>query len=151
MAVTTDKLDPNKPLNAADIDHWHAETDVLVIGYGGAGACAALQAHASGAAVTLLELANPDVEGFSITECEAQLQQVQIAYEDVKEKLLLAGAELRIPIPDMIDMLEQNSRIRRMARQMFKAIQLIGSPFSVAEDQVPEIAEPVLQQDSVAE
>ena len=101
--------------------------------------------------VTLMELANPDVEGFSITECEAQLQQVQIAYEDVKEKLLLAGAELRIPIPDMIDMLEQNSRIRRMARQMFKAIQLIGSPFSVAEDQVPEIAEPVLQQDSVAE
>jgi phosphate:Na+ symporter len=100
--------------------------------------------------VTLMELANPDIEGFSVTDCEAQLQQVQFAYEQVKEKLLLAGAELRIPIPDMIDHLEQNSRIRRMARQMFKAIQLIGSPFTVAEDQVPEIAEPVVQQDSVA-
>ena len=97
-----------------------------------------------------MELANPDVEGFSITDCEEQLAQVQIAYEEVKEKLLFAGAELRIPIPDMIDHLEQNSRIRRMARQMFKAIQLIGSPFTVAEDQVPEMAEPAVEQDSAA-
>jgi 3-oxo-5alpha-steroid 4-dehydrogenase len=58
MAGAADKLDANHPLSAADIEHWHAETDVLVIGYGGAGACAALQAHASGAAVTLLELAS---------------------------------------------------------------------------------------------
>jgi phosphate:Na+ symporter len=101
--------------------------------------------------VTLIQSANPDIEGFSITDCEAQLQQVQIAYEDVKQKLLLAGAELRIPIPDMIDHLEQNSRIRRMARQMFKAIKLVGSPYSAAEDQVAEIAEPVVQQDSIAE
>jgi hypothetical protein len=78
------------------------------------------------------------------------LQQVQFAYEQVKEKLLLAGAELRIPIPDMIDHLEQNSRIRRMARQMFKAINLIGSPFTVAGDQDQEVAEPVVAQDSVA-
>ncbi len=34
---------------------WEKETDVLVLGYGGAGACAAIEAHDAGAQVLILE------------------------------------------------------------------------------------------------
>ena len=63
------------------------------------------------------------------------------SYDDVKAELLLAGAELRIPVPLMIDILEQNSRIRRMARQMFKAMSYLSELHTVAEVQLPETGE----------
>lgn len=34
---------------------WDKETDVLVIGYGGAGACAAIEAHDKGSKVLIIE------------------------------------------------------------------------------------------------
>ena len=74
--------------------------------------------------VSLMTMANPEETGFSVSECEAQLAQVQTAYDDHKAALLLAGADLRISIPAMIDIIDQNSRIRRMARQMAKAMYL---------------------------
>lgn len=52
------KYDPSSPVDAANIDSWHAQTDVLVIGFGGAGASAALEAHYAGADVTILEVAS---------------------------------------------------------------------------------------------
>ncbi|MBK7522207.1 MAG: FAD-dependent oxidoreductase [Gammaproteobacteria bacterium] len=52
------KTDPCTPISAAHIESWHAHTDVLVIGFGAAGACAALEAHAAGARVTILEVAS---------------------------------------------------------------------------------------------
>ena len=64
--------------------------------------------------VSLMKMANPEEGDFSFAECELQLDQVQVAYDDVKVTLLRAAAELQIPIPVMIDILEQNSRIRRM-------------------------------------
>lgn len=40
----------------ADADtKWDKETDVLVIGYGGAGACAAIEAHDNGSKVLIIE------------------------------------------------------------------------------------------------
>jgi 3-oxo-5alpha-steroid 4-dehydrogenase len=42
---------------AADVDAWHLETDVLVVGQGAAGACAALGAREAGADVLVLERA----------------------------------------------------------------------------------------------
>ena len=52
------RIDPCSPLEARDVEAWYAETDVLVIGYGGAGSCAALEAQALGVDVTLLEIAS---------------------------------------------------------------------------------------------
>lgn len=52
------KFDPCTPIESDEIETWYAETDVLVVGYGGAGACAALEANARGAEVTLLEVAS---------------------------------------------------------------------------------------------
>lgn len=43
------------PLPLAEVHNVHHETDVLVVGYGCAGAAAALEAHAGGAQVTVLE------------------------------------------------------------------------------------------------
>lgn len=45
-------------LSAATIDQWHDTADVVVIGYGIAGACAALEARRAGADVLVLERAS---------------------------------------------------------------------------------------------
>jgi len=95
-----------------------------------------------------MELANPDAEGFSFADCETQLGRVQTSYDDVKAALLRAGAGLRIPIPGMIDVLEQNSRIRRMARQMVKAMHYLSEIYTVAGVQAPEAAEAVTRHGS---
>jgi len=106
-------------------------------------------AHYRAEVVNLMGMVSPEAEKFSIVECEAQLERVQQSYDAVKAALLHAGAKLRIPIPGMIEILEQNSRIRRMARQMFKATHLLSELYTVAEMRVPEVAEEVVQQDSV--
>lgn len=92
--------------------------------------------------VRLMEMASPEDEGFSFAACESQLGNVQKAYERAKSTLLDAGAELRIPIPDMIDALDQNSRNRRMARQMVKAMHYLSDEMlAVSENRVHEAAE----------
>jgi len=93
--------------------------------------------HYRSEVVHLMELANPEQEGFSFTDCEAQQEQVQDAYENVKKALLLAGAELRMPILAVIAIQEQNSRIRRMARQMVKAMRYLSGPYTVTEEGIP--------------
>lgn len=45
----------HKPFAAAQVPHWDYETDVAVIGFGAAGASAAIEAAASGARVLLFE------------------------------------------------------------------------------------------------
>ena len=95
--------------------------------------------------VHFMELSNLELEGFSVTECQAQLERMQIAYDDVKAALLHAGAKLRVEIPVMINILEQNSRIRRMARQMFKAIQFLGALYMTTEVRLPQVTEVVAQ------
>ena len=41
--------------NTANISHWSDESDVLVVGFGMAGACAAIEALQAGASVTIVE------------------------------------------------------------------------------------------------
>ncbi|WP_037842743.1 FAD-binding protein, partial [Streptomyces sp. NRRL WC-3549] len=48
---------PVAPVPASDIGHYDAESDVLVVGFGCAGAAAAYEAATAGAAVTVLERA----------------------------------------------------------------------------------------------
>lgn len=45
----------SRAVEAAPSMKWDAETDVLVIGYGGAGACCAIEAAKSGSNVLILE------------------------------------------------------------------------------------------------
>lgn len=83
--------------------------------------------------VNLIEIANPESDAFSLLNCETQLERVQVAYDDTKTILLQAGAELRTPIPGVIDTLEQNSQIRRMARQLVKAMRFLSLKYATTE------------------
>jgi 3-oxo-5alpha-steroid 4-dehydrogenase len=47
-----------KPVSATDVVHWHDSADVIVLGYGIAGACAALEARRAGADVLVIERAS---------------------------------------------------------------------------------------------
>ncbi|MFV2004345.1 MAG: Na/Pi cotransporter family protein [Gammaproteobacteria bacterium] len=95
-------------------------------------------AHYHAEAVRLMKMANHEEEGFSFTDCDTQMQQVRDSYDSLKESLLQAGAELRIPIPLMIDILEQNSRIRRMPRHMLRAMHYLGELSMTADVTLPE-------------
>lgn len=49
---------PSHPCPLARVPEWHLETDVLVVGFGSAGASAAIEAAESGAAVALIEVSS---------------------------------------------------------------------------------------------
>ena len=54
---------------------------------------------------------------------------------------------MRVPIPMMIDILEQNSRIRRMARQMVKAMYDLSELMAVTGVHMPEATQAEPQPD----
>jgi succinate dehydrogenase/fumarate reductase flavoprotein subunit len=56
--VSGNSAEPIQPRTFSSIEHWDFETDVAVVGFGGAGACAAIEAADQGAAVTLLDQAS---------------------------------------------------------------------------------------------
>lgn len=74
-----------------------------------------------------MKMVNPEDADFSFTNCELRLDQMQVSYDAI------VGAELRIPIPVMIDNLEQNSRIQCMSRQMIKAMRHLSKISMIAE------------------
>ena len=46
------------PILEADVKTWTETRDVLIVGFGGAGACAAIEAADNGASVTIFEAAS---------------------------------------------------------------------------------------------
>jgi succinate dehydrogenase/fumarate reductase flavoprotein subunit len=52
------KISPSRPRKARDVAQWDRETDVVVVGFGGAGGCAAIEAADGGSSVILFELAS---------------------------------------------------------------------------------------------
>jgi phosphate:Na+ symporter len=102
-------------------------------------------------AASLMGLAKPGEADFSYAECERQLGQVQVDYEDLKAALLQAGAASRIPIPQMIHVVEQNSRLRRMARQLVKAMKDLNEVFVLASMTSPEPVSPEAESDTSVE
>lgn len=54
----TDKTRPTKPRKLSEVSQWDMETDITIVGYGGAGSCAALEAADKGSQVTIFELAS---------------------------------------------------------------------------------------------
>ena len=52
------KVSPTKPRKLSDVSNWDFETDVVVVGFGGAGGCAAIEAADAGADVIVFELAS---------------------------------------------------------------------------------------------
>jgi len=56
--MNKNKSRPCEPVKARDLEMWDMETDVAIVGFGGAGSCAAIEAADSGARVTLFESAS---------------------------------------------------------------------------------------------
>jgi 3-oxo-5alpha-steroid 4-dehydrogenase len=56
--VSDKKSSPIRPVRLSDVPGWDIETDIIIVGFGGAGACAALEASDAGAEVTLFELSS---------------------------------------------------------------------------------------------
>ena len=52
------KLVPACPRKLSEVSQWDIETDVAIIGYGGAGSCAAIEAADAGAKVDIFEVAS---------------------------------------------------------------------------------------------
>jgi succinate dehydrogenase/fumarate reductase flavoprotein subunit len=63
-------IEPKNAPAAKPPRNWQMEADVVVVGFGGAGACAAIEAHDAGARVVLLEKAPSDFPGGN-TGCNA--------------------------------------------------------------------------------
>ena len=61
---------PAAPRREKDVDAWGIETDVAVVGFGGAGACAAIEAADAGAEVRLFELASASGGSTALSSAE---------------------------------------------------------------------------------
>ena len=56
--MSENQYQPSRPLRHEAVDHWQHETDVAIIGFGGAGGCAAIEAADAGARVMLFDVAS---------------------------------------------------------------------------------------------
>lgn len=106
--MSDDKTIPTRPLNESDIEEWHFETDVAVIGYGGAGACAAIEAADAGAEVSIFELASGKGGSTALSSAEIYMggnggTRVQKAtgWEDTNEDMIAYLAACAGPQADM--------------------------------------------------
>lgn len=70
------------PILASTVTTWHSDIDVVVLGFGGAGACAAIEAHDEGAQVAIFEAASAAGGSTALSSAELYLgggTEVQIA------------------------------------------------------------------------
>ncbi len=58
MSERTRKTNPSVPRHVRDVARWDRETDVAIVGFGGAGGCAAIEAADAGSQVIIFELAS---------------------------------------------------------------------------------------------
>ena len=58
MNASTTKSSPSHALRESQIREWQMDTDVAIVGFGGAGSCAAIEAASAGARVELFEAAS---------------------------------------------------------------------------------------------
>ena len=75
------------PILEADVKNWTETRDVLIVGFGGAGACAAIEAADNGASVTIFEAASESGGSTKLSSAELYLGggtkvQKAVGYED---------------------------------------------------------------------
>ena len=64
------KSSPTQPRKAGDVTQWDIETDIAIIGFGGAGACAAIEAHDAGSEAIIFELASASGGSTALSSAE---------------------------------------------------------------------------------
>lgn len=65
-----DKSRPTQPRQFSDVSNWDMETDVVVVGFGGAGSCAAIEAADAGSEVILFELSSASGGSTALSSAE---------------------------------------------------------------------------------
>jgi 3-oxo-5alpha-steroid 4-dehydrogenase len=85
-------IPPRRARASEDSERWHLETEVVVIGLGAAGACAAIEARRAGAGVLVLEAAAAAGGSTRLSGGELYLGggtalQKQLGYEDSSEEM----------------------------------------------------------------
>ena len=78
------------PMLESDVTSWSGESDVVVVGFGGAGACAAIAAADEGASVMIVEAASASGGSTALSSAEIYLGggtkiQKAVGYEDSVE------------------------------------------------------------------
>ncbi|WP_101757832.1 FAD-dependent oxidoreductase [Oceanicoccus sp. KOV_DT_Chl] len=68
--MSDNKSTPTQPKKLSAVTQWDIETDVAVIGFGGAGACAAIEAHDAGAEAIIFELASASGGSTALSSAE---------------------------------------------------------------------------------
>ena len=88
------KSTPTHPRRTSDVDRWDIETDVAIVGFGGAGACAAIEACDAGAEVSIFEVSSASGGSTALSSAEVYMggnggTRVQKAcgYEDSTEDM----------------------------------------------------------------
>jgi len=66
----TAKTSPCQARHASEVSQWDRETDVAIVGFGGAGGCAAIEAADAGADVTIFELASASGGSTALSSAE---------------------------------------------------------------------------------
>lgn len=93
---------PGRAVQAAEVPHWDLEADVIIVGFGAAGACAAIEARQAGAEVVVLELASVGGGSASLSGGEVYVggnggtdvqrdHGFEDATEDFQRYLMMAG------------------------------------------------------------
>lgn len=91
---------PSHALRLSKVEKWDGETDVIVVGFGVSGACAAIEARQTGAAVTIFEVAAASGGSSALSGGEFYLGggtwvQTENGFEDdadqVREYLTMSG------------------------------------------------------------
>ena len=86
------KTQATQARKVTDVEQWHLETDVAVVGFGGAGASAAIEAHDGGAEVIVFELASAAGGSTALSGADIYLGggtpvQTACGYEDSQQDM----------------------------------------------------------------
>ncbi len=69
-STSPQKASPIRPRLDSDISRWAMEHDVIVVGFGGAGACAAIEAHDAGTKTCIIEVASASGGSTALSSAE---------------------------------------------------------------------------------
>jgi len=101
-------------------------------------------------ALKLLQMANPQAEGYDAATAERMLASMEDAYHSLKAHLLRAGSEGRLRTEQMVELLEFYSRMRRLLQQAVKGARYLYGLLRLTAVQ-PVAAESVVGEEPVAE
>jgi succinate dehydrogenase/fumarate reductase flavoprotein subunit len=126
------KTTPSRPRKLSEVEQWDLETDVAIVGFGGAGGCAAIEAADAGSEVIIFELASAGGGSTAMSSAEIYMggsggTRVQRAcgFEDSTEDMITYMTMAAGPQADE----EKIRNYCEHSREHFEWLVDIGVPF----------------------